>query len=289
MAEDDEIDASSEDMSEPVPGVVGTLVAASNSAPVRALLSPAMTVLGRYWGERMDEITQEWKRKRKENIENKFERVASIEADLASQTINETQAILLAEWYNGASTTDDESPELNAMWEGVLSVILKKDTESKRLISIAGQLSEDDVNALFAIYDGKVTWKARLNFRIGRLEELGLAYRRSAGEVLLRTLWPFCCIGVLSLVFFGLGISKFIFGPQEPLAQSAISSDFTNSIGRVINLSQIPFVFLSVSALVMPLVISFNIVNARNEVRLTLLGMKLVGAVRRYSQRTPKR
>src|SRR5688572_6226735 len=109
-----EQDEASEDGAS-MPGVVGAVTAVANSAPGKALFGPAATVLGAYWGERMDELVARWRRQRTKNVEEHTRRVQAVEGESLRDIPTEKQTEQLHEWLKHAETIDPkDDPELAA-------------------------------------------------------------------------------------------------------------------------------------------------------------------------------
>lgn len=151
-ADERDVSAPVEDDSEDakaVSGAAGALVAVANSKPVTALLGPAFGALGDYWGERMQETVEGWRKKRAANLQEHVERVLEVEGPPSHAVPTEEQARLAASWEQVAQTIDPQTDaHLSGLWEGLLGRIYAKDADAAALQEALGQLGPSEAKVL---------------------------------------------------------------------------------------------------------------------------------------------
>jgi hypothetical protein len=140
MAESENIDE------EPasIPGLAGAAVAVANSKPFTSLFGPSAKALGEYWGEITEAKVEGWRRKRVENTAAHVERVMALDGE-HSAPYTEERARLQDEWRESAEKIDPEhEPEIAALWEGLLSSIMRGDAYAGDMLAALQALRASD-------------------------------------------------------------------------------------------------------------------------------------------------
>lgn len=259
MAEKDEEDAGE---GTNIPGALGAVVAVTKSEPVKALLGPAMTVFGQYYGERAEEIVARWRQKRQKNLDHHRERVIEVEGPPPSGDPSEQQTVLAAEWVERAQAIDPEDKELAAVWEALLGKIYHKLGDAEEMITAVRKLDPQDAQLLFHV-EGK--WRRRIPDYANRYEKLvsiGLIERNQGAQI----------VSVGSLVFI-----LFLYF----LVQSFNSILFKVLVG--IGLAELAdYVLLPVLVLLAILLYYFRFIKQIGKFRLTEFGKRVQTSARPY-------
>lgn len=154
---------------------------AANSAPGKALLVPAATALGKYWGERMEELTHKWRERRRRNVEDYHAKVIEVEGTTAEKDPTERQARLILQWAETSQEVDyEEDPELVPLWASVLGSIYRKDADSRELMDVVKRLSPSDARALFELGEEVDSGPKIPRFFVGTMADGGCDFGKSA-------------------------------------------------------------------------------------------------------------
>lgn len=193
-----------------------------NSKPMTALLGPAFSAFGRYWGERAEEMVERWNEKRQRNMADHVQRVADAGVPPPEKP-TENQFKQQAEWAAGASEVDpEEEPELAALWQSVLERINRSDRDSEKLLNVLREIEPEDAEYLLR-RAGRHTWRANDEDQIvfdrliaaGLLEKVRFLYYRPHGIVVyllsiacITMLWLFISLSFDLPPFTGFPVSR---------------------------------------------------------------------------------
>ncbi len=157
-----------------MPSVGKALEKASNTGPGKALLLPGAKALGDYFGWRINEMTERWRKQHEENLKAHAEKVRETDGDALQREPTEKQLNLINEWVERAQEVDPEDPEIAALWQSVLGAIYRKNVSAKEWLDVIKQLNENDARLLLRVQRHFEPQNARERAQAAKLEGLGI-------------------------------------------------------------------------------------------------------------------
>ncbi|ARP65496.1 hypothetical protein A9K65_020570 [Mesorhizobium sp. WSM1497] len=167
----------------PVIGALGAVTSVVNTKPFTALLTPAATSLGNYWGEQTDEWVARRKAKKTRNLIHHRDRVLRLDPpDLDSDGPTERQFEYAEEWAEGAEKIEPErDKELSALWEGLLSEIYRDGDDIQEMMQALKAMERRDAILLLNTGSGWAIPRHQAEQHgLERLARIGVVERYSA-------------------------------------------------------------------------------------------------------------
>jgi len=207
MAEEEAKEPEGESEVAPISAITTAVGAAAESSVGKSLLGPAATALGKYFGRRTEAWIEQREQRQKQNVAGHLEHIKTIEHIAVPNEPTERQADKLDEWAEFAQNIDPEKDtELAALWQALLSEIIRDDPDADDLIGTLRQLNAADAQALLDMSQGWMPEAVVDELRVTKLVNLGLLerYRLSRDR---RLSWLFIAAAFLGLAIPILWIS----------------------------------------------------------------------------------